>query len=167
MDAILDIRLWSAGAGAALGEYLGSFDSLLYALVAFIVTDYITGVLCAIVEKRLSSSVGFKGICQKVCIMALVGVANVLDVNMVGGGCVLRTAVIFFYCANEGKLVCICAPEDASGLLETMKRCPEGQDAAVIGHVTEDAAGRVVMRTALGGRRILQKLAGAQLPRIC
>ena len=65
-------------------------------------TDYITGVLCAIVEKRLSSSVGFKGICQKVCIMALVGVANVLDVHMVGGGCVLRTAVIFFYCANEG-----------------------------------------------------------------
>lgn len=102
MDAFLDIRCWAAGAGAALGEYLGSFDSLLYALVAFIVTDYITGVLCAIVEKRLSSSVGFKGICQKVCIMALVGVANVLDVNMVGGGCVLRTAVIFFYCANEG-----------------------------------------------------------------
>ena len=96
------IRCWAAGAGAALGEYLGSFDSLLYALVAFIVTDYITGVLCAIVEKRLSSSVGFKGICQKVFIMALVGVANVLDVHMVGGGCVLRTAVIFFYCANEG-----------------------------------------------------------------
>ena len=102
MDAILDIRVWSAGAGAAIGEYLGSFDSLLYALVAFIVTDYITGVLCAIVEKRLSSSVGFRGICQKVFIMALVGVANVLDVHMAGGGCVLRTAVIFFYCANEG-----------------------------------------------------------------
>ena len=102
MDAFLDIRCWAAGAGAAFGEYLGSFDSLLYALVAFIVTDYITGVLCAIVEKRLSSSVGFRGICQKVFIMALVGVANVLDVHMVGGGCVLRTAVIFFYCANEG-----------------------------------------------------------------
>lgn len=91
MDVFLDVRCWAAGAGAALGEYLGSFDSLLYALVAFIVTDYVTGVLCAIVEKRLSSSVGFNGICQKVFIMALVG-----------GGCVLRTAVIFFYCANEG-----------------------------------------------------------------
>ena len=102
MDAFLDIRCWAAGAGAALEEYLGSFDSLLYALVAFIVTDYITGVFCAIVEKRLSSSVGFRGICQKVFIMALVGVANVLDVHMVGGGCVMRTAVIFFYCANEG-----------------------------------------------------------------
>ncbi len=63
MDAILDIRVWSAGAGAAIGEYLGSFDSLLYALVAFIVTDYITGVLCAIVERNLSSAIGFKGIC--------------------------------------------------------------------------------------------------------
>ena len=71
------------------------------------------------------------------------------------------------YCANEGKLVCICAQEDAERLLETMKQCPEGRNAAVIGRVTEDAAGRVVMRTGLGGRRNLQKLAGAQLPRIC
>ena len=102
MDTLLDIRFWSAGAGAAIGEYLGSFDSLMYALLAFIVTDYVTGVLCAVVEKRLSSSVGFKGICQKVFILALVGVANVLDVHVVGGGCVLRSAVIFFYCANEG-----------------------------------------------------------------
>ena len=102
MDAIFDIRFWSAGAGAALGEYLGSFDSLMYALMAFIATDYVTGVLCAIVEKRVSSSIGFKGICQKVYILALVGVANVLDVHVVGGGCVLRSAVIFFYCANEG-----------------------------------------------------------------
>ena len=102
MDVFLDVRCWAAGAGAALGEYLGSFDSLLYALVAFIVTDYVTGVLCAIVEKRLSSSVGFHGLCQKVFIMALVGVANALDVHMLGGGCVMRTAVIFFYCANEG-----------------------------------------------------------------
>ena len=102
MDSILDVRYWFAGAGAALGEYLGSFDSLMYALVAFIVTDYITGVLCAIEERNLSSSIGFKGIAQKVFIMAFVGVANVLDVHMIGSGCVLRTAVIFFYCANEG-----------------------------------------------------------------
>lgn len=71
------------------------------------------------------------------------------------------------YCANEGKMVCICAAEDAEDLLETMRKLPEGENAAIIGHVTEDAAGRVVMRTGLGGRRILQKLAGAQLPRIC
>ena len=102
MDTLLDIRFWSAGIGATLGEYFGSFDSLMYALVAFIVTDYVTGVLCAIVERRLSSAVGFRGICQKVFIMALVGVANVLDVHVIGGGCVLRSTVIFFYCANEG-----------------------------------------------------------------
>ena len=102
MDTLLDIRFWSAGAGAALGDYLGSFDSLMYALVAFIITDYVTGVLCAIVERKLDSSIGFRGICQKVFIMALVGVANVLDVHVVGSGCVLRSAVIFFYCANEG-----------------------------------------------------------------
>lgn len=71
------------------------------------------------------------------------------------------------YCANEGKLTCICAQEDAEKLLEVMRQTPEGRNAALIGHVTGDAAGRVVMRTGLGGRRILQKLAGAQLPRIC
>ena len=71
------------------------------------------------------------------------------------------------YCANEGKLTCICAPEDAEALLAVMHRLPEGENAALIGRVTEDPNGRVVMCTGLGGRRILQKLAGAQLPRIC
>ncbi|MBR0162702.1 MAG: hydrogenase expression/formation protein HypE [Oscillospiraceae bacterium] len=71
------------------------------------------------------------------------------------------------YCANEGKLTAVCAAEDAEALLERMRALPEGKDAAIIGTVTEEAAGRVVMRTGLGGRRILQKLAGAQLPRIC
>lgn len=102
MESFLDIRLLSAGAGAALGDYLGSFDSLMYALVAFIVTDYVTGLLCAILERNLSSAIGFKGICQKVFILALVGVANILDVHVAGGGCVLRSAVIFFYISNEG-----------------------------------------------------------------
>ena len=102
MESFFDIRLLSAGIGAALGDYLGSFDSLMYALLAFIVTDYVTGLLCAIVERNLSSAIGFKGICQKVFILALVGVANILDVHVVGGGCVLRSAVIFFYISNEG-----------------------------------------------------------------
>lgn len=102
MDSILDIRYWSAGTGAVLGEYLGTFDNLMYALVAFLVTDYITGVLCAIVERRLSSEIGFRGICQKVFIMALVSVANILDMHIIGSGCVIRSAVIFFYCSNEG-----------------------------------------------------------------
>ena len=71
------------------------------------------------------------------------------------------------YCANEGKLVCLCAAEDADRLADIMRALPEGKDTAVIGYVTAEAAGKVVMRTALGGKRILQKLAGAQLPRIC
>ena len=102
MDQILTIRLYAAGIGIVVGEFLGSFDDLLYALVVFVATDYITGVLRAIVEKKLSSAIGFKGICKKVCIFTLVGVANVLDVHIIGSGCVLRSAVIFFYISNEG-----------------------------------------------------------------
>ena len=71
------------------------------------------------------------------------------------------------YCANEGKLLAICPEEDAEKLLACMRALPEGQDAAVIGQVCGDTPGRVTLRTRLGGRRILQKLAGAQLPRIC
>lgn len=71
------------------------------------------------------------------------------------------------YCANEGKLICICPAEDAEKLLGVMHRLSEGREASLIGFVTDSAAGRVVMRTDLGGKRILQKLTGAQLPRIC
>lgn len=71
------------------------------------------------------------------------------------------------YCANEGKLLAVVAPEDAEKVLEAMRQCPEGTGAAVIGRVTEEHPGALVMKTALGGRRILQKLTGAQLPRIC
>ena len=96
------IQVAFSAVGGFVGWFLGGFDGFLYALIAFVVIDYITGVMVAVVDKNLSSSVGFKGICQKVFILALVGVANVLDVHVVGGGCVLRSAVIFFYCANEG-----------------------------------------------------------------
>ena len=102
MDPILTIRLYAAAIGIVIGEFLGSFDYLLYALIAFVVADYITGVLKAIAEKNLSSAIGFKGICKKVCIFTLVGVANVLDVHIIGSGCILRSAVIFFYISNEG-----------------------------------------------------------------
>ena len=88
--------------GGWLGWFLGGCDGLMYALIAFVVVDYITGIMCAIVDKRLSSAVGFKGICKKVLIFLLVGVANILDVNIIGSGSVLRTAAIFFYLSNEG-----------------------------------------------------------------
>ena len=102
MEHYLDIRLWAASIGAILGSFIGEFDSLLYALVIFVSTDYITGALCGIVEKNLSSAIGFRGICQKVFILLLVGVANVLDVHVVGNGSILRSAVICFYISNEG-----------------------------------------------------------------
>lgn len=96
------IQIIFTGIGGWLGYFLGGCDGLLYALVVFVVVDYITGVMCAINDKKLSSSVGFKGICRKVIIFLLVGIANVLDVQVIGTGSVLRTAVIFFYISNEG-----------------------------------------------------------------
>ncbi|MEN7440512.1 phage holin family protein [Anaerostipes caccae] len=88
--------------GGWLGYFLGGCDGLLIALVMFVVMDYISGVMCAIADKTLSSEVGFKGICRKVLIFVLVGIANILDVQVIGTGSVLRTAVIFFYVSNEG-----------------------------------------------------------------
>ena len=88
--------------GGFLGWFLGGVDGFLYALIAFTVIDYITGVMCAITDKNLSSSIGFKGICRKVLIFTLVGIGNIVDVYVLGQGGVLRTAVIFFYLSNEG-----------------------------------------------------------------
>ncbi|MGN0682975.1 MAG: holin family protein [Oscillospiraceae bacterium] len=88
--------------GGWLGWFLGGCDGLLYALIAFVVIDYITGIMCAVADKKLSSAVGFKGICKKVLIFALVGLGHILDTRVIGAGSVLRTAVIFFYLSNEG-----------------------------------------------------------------
>lgn len=96
------IQVVFAGIGGWLGWFLGGCDGLLYALLAFVVVDYITGVMCAISDHSLSSEVGFKGICRKVLIFLLVGIANILDVQVIGTGSVLRTAVVFFYISNEG-----------------------------------------------------------------
>ena len=96
------IQFIFAAVGGWLGWFLGGCDGLLYALIAFVVVDYITGVMCAVVDKKLSSEVGFKGIFKKILIFLLVGIANLLDVNIIGNGSVLRTAAIFFYLSNEG-----------------------------------------------------------------
>ena len=96
------IQLIFSAVGGWLGYFLGGCDGLLYALIAFVVIDYITGVMCAIINKQLSSEVGFKGIFRKVLIFLLVGIANIIDVQVIGTGAVLRTAVIFYYISNEG-----------------------------------------------------------------
>ncbi len=96
------IQLAFAAVGGFVGWFLGGCDGLLYTLLAFVVIDYITGVMCAIVDKTLSSAIGFKGICRKVLIFALVGIGHILDTHVIGSGSVMRTAIIFFYISNEG-----------------------------------------------------------------
>ena len=96
------IQVVFAGIGGWLGWFLGGCDGLLYALLAFVVIDYVTGIMCAVVDKKLSSEVGFKGIFKKVLIFALVGIGHILDTRVIGSGSGMRTAVIFFYLSNEG-----------------------------------------------------------------
>ena len=96
------VQMVFAAVGGWIGWFLGGCDGLLYALVAFVAVDYVTGVLCAVADRKLSSEVGFRGIAKKALIFLLVGMANVLDVQVIGRGCVLRTAVVFFYISNEG-----------------------------------------------------------------
>lgn len=96
------IQVAFATLGGYIGWFLGGVDGFLYALIAFVVVDYITGIMCAVVDKKLSSAVGFKGIFRKVLIFTLVGIANIIDMHVLGDGSVLRTAVIFFYISNEG-----------------------------------------------------------------
>ena len=91
-----------AAAGGGLGYFLGGWDGFLYALLAFVVIDYITGLMCAILDKKLSSEVGFRGIFKKVLIFSLVAIGNIVDQSVIGDGSVIRTAVIFFYLSNEG-----------------------------------------------------------------
>ena len=96
------IQLIFTAVGGWLGYFLGGCDGLIVALVAFAVTDYITGVMCAINDRKLSSEVGFRGICRKVIIFMLVGIGHILDTQVIGTGSILRTAIIFFYLSNEG-----------------------------------------------------------------
>ena len=96
------IQLIFTAVGGWLGWFLGGCDGLLYALIAFVVIDYVTGVMAAVVDHKLSSEVGFKGIFKKVLIFLLVGIGHILDTHVIGSGSVLRTAVIFLYLSNEG-----------------------------------------------------------------
>lgn len=96
------IQVAIAAVGGWLGYFLGGLDGFLYALLAFVTIDYITGLMCAVLDKKLSSEVGSRGIFKKVLIFALVAVGHIIDQNVIGDGSVIRTAVIFFYLSNEG-----------------------------------------------------------------
>lgn len=97
-----NIQISITAIGGWLGWLLGGLDGFLYALIAFVAIDYITGVMLAIIEKRLSSEVGAKGILKKVLIFTLVALGHIIDTHIIGEGSVIRTAVIFFYLSNEG-----------------------------------------------------------------
>ncbi len=129
------IQLIFAGIGGWLGWFLGGCDGLLYALLAFVVVDYITGIMCAINDHSLSSEVGFKGICRKVLIFLLVGIGHILDAQVIGTGSVLRTAVIFFYISNEGVSLLenaahlgLPVPEKVKAVLEQLHDRAEKED---------------------------------------
>ncbi|MBQ7981779.1 MAG: phage holin family protein [Oscillospiraceae bacterium] len=93
----------------AFGFVFGDMDGMMIALVALIVLDYISGVIAAAIEKKLSSSVGAKGIAKKLFMLLIVAVANIVDINVIGEGHVLRTVTTVFYIANE----CISLIENA------------------------------------------------------
>ena len=96
------LQMACAALGGWIGYFVGGMDGMLIALIVFMVLDYITGLMCAVMDKKLSSTVGFRGICKKVLILMLVGVANIMDVHVIGTGSALRGAVICFYLSNEG-----------------------------------------------------------------
>ena len=96
------IQIAFTALGGWLGYFLGGMDGLMIALIVLMTLDYISGVMCAIIDKKLSSAVGFKGVCKKVFILMLVGVAHIIDLHVVGTGSALRGTVICFYMSNEG-----------------------------------------------------------------
>ncbi len=121
--------------GGWLGYFLGGCDGLLIALTIFVVFDYITGVMCAIADKKLSSEIGFKGICRKVLIFVLVGIGNVIDIQVLSQPGVLRTAIIFFYLSNEGLSLVensahlgLPIPEKLKAVLEQLHDRDDGED---------------------------------------
>lgn len=127
-NIINTIQIVFTAIGGYLGYFLGGVDGFLYALIAFVVIDYLTGFMAAIVEKKLSSEVGFQGIFKKVLIFLLVAVGNIIDQNLIGSGSAIRTAVIFFYLSNEGisiiensSRIGLPIPEQLKSVLEQLK----------------------------------------------
>lgn len=117
-----------AALGGALGAVMGGFDGFLYALIVFVVVDYLTGIMVAVLKKELSSEVGFHGIFKKVVIFALVAVGHIVDLYVIQNGSVIRTAVIFFYLSNEGisilenaSVIGLPVPQKLKDVLEQLK----------------------------------------------
>ena len=136
------MRVWNSfqlvftAIGGGIGWFVGGVDGVLITLIAVVAIDYLTGVMCAIVDKKLSSEVGAKGIFKKVLIFALVGVAHMIDSQVIGEGSTLRTAVIFFYLSNEGISILenaaklgVPVPDKLRGLLAQLAKKGDKNDA--------------------------------------
>ncbi|PYG84971.1 toxin secretion/phage lysis holin [Ruminiclostridium sufflavum DSM 19573] len=95
------IQIIFTAIGGYIGWLMGGFDGFMYALLAFVAIDYITGLMVAVLEKKLSSDIGFRGIFKKILIFIMVGIANIIDIYLIKNGSAIRTATIFFYIANE------------------------------------------------------------------
>lgn len=134
-NVVTTLQYAFAGLGGIMGWFLGGLDGFLYALLVFVIIDYITGVMVAINKKKVSSEVGFKGICRKVLIFCLVGMAHILDVHVIQTGNILRTAVIFFYLSNEGISIVenastlgLPVPQKIKDMLEQLKNSTETKE---------------------------------------
>ncbi|EGO86524.1 phage holin family protein [Clostridium botulinum C] len=101
-NVIETIQIVFATIGGYIGWFLGGVDGFMYALITFVIIDYLTGLMVAVLEKKLSSEVGFRGIFKKVLIFVFVGIGNIVDVHLIKKGSAIRTATIFFYISNEG-----------------------------------------------------------------
>ena len=117
-----------AAIGGFMGWFLGGFDGFLYALLVFVIIDYFTGIMLAVIQKKLSSEVGFKGIFKKVLIFCLVAIGHIIDTHLLKQGSIIRTAVIFFYLSNEGisilenaALIGLPVPQKLKDILEQLK----------------------------------------------
>ena len=88
--------------GASIGYFIGGVDAMMKALLLFMALDYLTGVMCAVLDKSLSSAVGFRGIFKKIMILLLAGMSHIVDTHVIGSGNAIRSAVLCFYICNEG-----------------------------------------------------------------
>lgn len=134
-DFIHTLQLIFTAIGGYIGWFLGGFDGFLYALVAFVVIDYITGVMVAVLEKKLSSNIGFKGIFKKVLIFTFLGIGHIIDFHIIKNGSAVRTAVIFFYLSNEGLSIVenatrigLPVPEQLKAVFKELKKEDEKND---------------------------------------
>lgn len=96
------IKVIFASVGCALSWFLGELNGLLYALIAFMCVDYLTGIIVAFINKQLSSKIGIKGFFKKITILFIIGIANLFDVYVIKSVPILRTTIAFYYMANEG-----------------------------------------------------------------